>query len=221
MRLLIAEDDDELRRDLHALLSKRGDIAETTADGAEALFLAQSEPWDAIVLDLGLPELDGLDILKTLRGDGIVTPVLVLSARDTWNDKVVGLRSGADDYMTKPFFPEELIARIEALVRRASGRASAEIEIGDICIDPSRKIATFKGRVIPLTAFEFRALEYLGRNAGHVISQDVLSQHIYAQSVDLSSNVIEVLIARIRKKTAPDVIKTVRGHGYKIPTDDA
>ena len=220
MRLLVVEDDPELQKDLVQVLSHRGDVVECTNDGHEALFMGQTEPWDAIVLDLNLPGLDGLSILKELRQSEISTPVLILSARDTWKDVVSGLRGGADDYMSKPFAPEELIARIEALVRRSSGRAQAEIVIGDLRVDPAQKTVSYKNRDVPLTAFEFRALEYLSRNAGDVVNQETLIQHIYAQDVDLSSNVIEVLIARIRKKISPQVIATVRGHGYRVPKDD-
>ncbi len=219
MRLLVVEDDASLRTDLLKVLEDRGDVVESSGDGNDALYMAQSEPWDAIVLDLNLPGLDGLSILKELRSNDNSTPVLVLSARDTWKDVVTGLRGGADDYMSKPFVIEELIARIEALVRRSSGRAQAEITIGELSIDPASKSVTFKGRDVPLTAFEFRALEYLSRNAGVVINQETLIQHIYAQDMDLNSNVIEVLIARIRKKISPKVIKTVRGHGYSVPSE--
>ncbi len=220
MRLLVIEDDPALRDDLTRVLSQHGDVVESSGDGHEALFLGQTEPWDAIVLDLNLPGIDGLSILKELRQNEITTPILILSARDTWKDVVTGLRGGADDYMAKPFAPEELLARIEALVRRSSGRAQAEITIGELSIDPARKSVSFKGRDVPLTAFEFRALEYLSRNAGMVINQETLIQHIYAQDMDLNSNVIEVLVARIRKKIAPDIIKTIRGHGYSVPTNE-
>ncbi len=220
MRLLVIEDDPALRDDLTRVLSQHGDVVESSGDGHEALFLGQTEPWDAIVLDLNLPGIDGLSILKELRQNEITTPILILSARDTWKDVVTGLRGGADDYMAKPFAPEELLARIEALVRRSSGRAQAEIIIGELSIDPARKSVSFKGRDVPLTAFEFRALEYLSRNAGMVINQETLIQHIYAQDMDLNSNVIEVLVARIRKKIAPDIIKTIRGHGYSVPTNE-
>lgn len=217
MRVLVIEDDPELQKDLVNILSKRGDVAECSADGQEALALGLSEPWDAIILDLNLPSLDGLAVLKELRDAEVAVPILILSARDTWKDVVTGLRGGADDYMSKPFAPQELVARIEALVRRASGRAQADITIGALSINPAQKSVSFKGRDVPLTAFEFRALEYLGRNAGDVINQETLIQHIYAQDMDLNSNVIEVLVARIRKKIAPDIIKTVRGHGYSVP----
>ncbi len=219
LRLLLVEDDKELQQGLKSTLSQRGDIVEACGDGHEALFLVQSEPWDAVVLDLNLPGMDGLSILKEIRKNEVTVPVLVLSARDSWKDVVTGLRDGADDYMSKPFVPEELIARIEALVRRSSGRAQAEIVIGDLSIDPAQKSVTYKGRDVPLTAFEFRALEHLCRNAGSVISQENLIQHIYSQDTDLSSNVIEVLVARIRKKISPKVIRTVRGHGYSVPDD--
>lgn len=219
MRVLVVEDDPELRDDLKQVLSQSGDVAESSGDGNEALSLGLTEPWDAIVLDLNLPGKDGLSVLKELRESDVTAPVLILSAKDTWKDVVTGLRGGADDYMSKPFAPEELLARIEALVRRSSGRAQPGITIGDLSIDPARKSVSFKGRDVPLTAFEFRALEYLGRNAGIVIKQETLIQHIYAQDMDLNSNVIEVLIARIRKKIVPDVIKTVRGHGYTVPKD--
>ncbi len=217
MRVLVVEDDPELQKDLVGILSKQGDVAECCSDGQEALTRGLEEPWDAIILDLNLPSLDGLSILKALRDAESTVPVIILSARDTWKDVVTGLRGGADDYMSKPFAPQELVARIEVLVRRASGRAQADITIGALSINPAQKSVTYKGRDVPLTAFEFRALEYLGRNAGDVINQETLIKHIYAQDMDLNSNVIEVLVARIRKKIAPDIIRTVRGHGYSVP----
>ncbi|MCA0908505.1 response regulator transcription factor [Ruegeria marisrubri] len=221
MKVLVAEDDDTLRGDLECLLRARGDIVRLSGNGNDALFLGETEDWDAIVLDLGLPGLDGLSILREWRSRNVAVPVLILSARDSWNDIVSGLRSGADDYLSKPFHSEELLARLEALVRRASGRGTPSIDVGDLSVLPDEKAAFFKGRSVSLTAFEFRALEHLARHAGSVVSRADLIEHIYAEDMDLQSNVIDVLVSRLRRKTSAGMVETVRGHGYRIPVDDA
>lgn len=220
MKILVAEDDDTLRDNLGCLMRARGDVVRLTDNGNDALFLGETEDWDIIVLDLGLPGLDGLSVLHEWRSRNMATPVLILSARDSWNDIVSGLRSGADDYLAKPFHSEELMARLEALVRRASGRGAPSIEVGDLSVLPDEKTAYFKGRTIPLTAFEFRALEHLARHAGSVVSRADLIEHIYAEEIDLNSNVIDVLISRLRRKMAASLVETVRRQGYRIPTDD-
>ncbi len=220
MKILVAEDDETLRNDLDRLMRTRGDIVKLAENGSDALFLGETEDWDAIVLDLGLPGLDGLSILREWRSRNMATPVLILSARDSWNDIVSGLRSGADDYLSKPFHSEELLARLEALVRRASGRGTPSIDLGDLSVLPGERAAFYKGRNVLLTAFEFRALEHLARHAGSVVSRAALIEHIYAEDMDLNSNVIDVLISRLRRKISASLVETVRGHGYRIPTDD-
>lgn len=221
MKILVAEDDDTLRRDLDRLMRARGDIVKLAENGNDVLFLGETEDWDAVVLDLGLPGMDGLSILREWRSRNMAVPVLILSARDSWNDIVSGLRSGADDYLAKPFHSEELMARLEALVRRASGRGAPTIDIGDLSVLPDEKTAYFKDRNVPLTAFEFRALEHLARHAGSVVSRAELIEHIYDEDLDLNSNVIDVLISRLRRKMSASLVETVRGHGYRIPIDDA
>ncbi|WP_209509836.1 MULTISPECIES: response regulator transcription factor [unclassified Ruegeria] len=221
MKILVAEDDDTLRNDLDRLMRTRGDIVKLAENGNDALFLGETEDWDAIVLDLGLPGLDGLSILREWRSRNMAAPVLILSARDSWNDIVSGLRSGADDYLSKPFHSEELMARLEALVRRASGRGTPSIDVGDLSVLPDEKAAFYKGRNVSLTAFEFRALEHLARHAGSVVSRAALIEYIYAEDINLNSNVIDVLVSRLRRKISPSLVETVRGHGYRVPTNDA
>lgn len=219
MRVLIAEDDDALRDRLLAVLNRALYLTDIATDGEEAEYMGLNEAFDAIVLDLGLPVIDGLTVLRRWREAGMKTPVLCLTARDTWRDKVEGLRAGADDYLGKPFESEELLARIEALIRRTHGRAAPHIQIGQIEIDPARRTVRYEGNDVDLTAMEFRALQYLAVNAGRVVSQDELIQHIYSQEVELTSNVVEVIISRIRKKLYPDLVLTRRGHGYLIGHD--
>ncbi len=216
MRVLIVEDEPNLRSQLQATLEGAGYAVDTAGDGEEGLYLGQTEAYDAIVLDLGLPEIDGLTVLDRWRKDGKTTPVLVLTARDSWSDKVAGLDAGADDYVAKPFQSEELIARLRALIRRASGNASAELIAGDIRLDTRSGKVTKAGDPVKLTAQEYKLLSYLLHHKGKVVSRTELIEHIYDQDFDRDSNTIEVFVTRIRKKLGPDVITTIRGLGYSL-----
>lgn len=216
MRVLIVEDEPNLRQQLHATLTGAGYAVDQAADGEEGLFLGSTEEYDAIILDLGLPEIDGLTVLDRWRRDGRTTPVLVLTARDSWSDKVAGLDAGADDYLAKPFQSEELIARLRALIRRASGNASAELTAGDIRLDTRSGKVTKAGDPVKLTAQEYKLLSYLLHHKGKVVSRTELIEHIYDQDFDRDSNTIEVFVTRIRKKLGADVITTIRGLGYSL-----
>ncbi len=222
MRILVVEDDPHVARQVEATLAKAGYVVDVAHDGEEGHFLGETEPYDAVVLDLGLPAVDGLTVLRRWREAGRDVPVLVLTARDTWRDTVTGLRAGADDYLSKPFELEELLARIEALIRRAAGHANPVIACGPIRLDTGTGRVTFKDALVELTALEFRTLSYLMHHAGRVISKTELTEHIYGQDFDRDSNVIEVLINRLRKKLAPELITTLRGRGYRLaPPEDA
>lgn len=216
LRVLVVEDDPQVARQIESTLVKNGYAVDVARDGEGGSLLAETEPYDAIVLDLGLPVIDGLTLLRRWREKGYQMPVLVLTARDTWRDKVTGLRAGADDYLSKPFEPEEMVARVEALIRRASGHASPVLECGLVALDTSTKLVTLSGSVVELTAMEFRGLSYLMHNAGRVISKAELIEHLYGQDFDGFSNVIEVLVNRLRKKLGTDLIKTHRGLGYQL-----
>lgn len=216
MRILVVEDDLNVARQLHATLRDAGYAVDVAHDGEEGHFLGDTEPYDAVVLDLGLPIIDGLTVLRRWREAGHKMPVLILTARDTWREKVSGLRAGADDYLGKPFEIEEMLARIEALIRRASGHASPVIECGPLKLDIGINRATLAGDLVELTALEFRTLSYLMHHQGKVVSKTELTEHIYSQDFDRDSNVIEVLINRLRKKIGPDLIKTRRGQGYQL-----
>ena len=216
MRLLLVEDDEALRTEIRTNLQAASyvvDIAETGEDGAH---LGETSPYDAIILDLGLPIVDGMSILMDWRKKGIDVPVMILTARDSWRDKVQGLRSGADDYLAKPFQTEELLARLEALIRRSHGVTSSVMSLGAVQIDLSMKTVTHLGRNVQLTPNEYRTLAYLGLNRGRVVSKTELTEHLYDQDFDLDSNVIEALIARLRRKIGNTFIKTKRGHGYVV-----
>src|SRR3954471_8055424 len=231
MRVLIVEDEPSLGQQLKNALEGAGYAIDLATDGEEGLFLGETESYDAIVLDLGLPEIDGLTVLDRWRKQGKTTPVLVLTARDSWSDKVAGLDAGADDYVAKPFQTEELIARLRALIRRASGNASAELTAGDIRLDtrsgkvtkdgePVKLTAQDKargaGEPVKLTAQEYKLLSYLLHHKGKVVSRTELIEHIYDQDFDRDSNTIEVFVTRIRKKLGADVITTIRGLGYSL-----
>ncbi len=216
MRLLVVEDDAQVSRQVTATLKRAGYAVDTAEDGEQAWFLGSTEPYDAIILDLGLPGMDGLEVLRRWRKEAIKTPVLILTARDSWRDKVTGLREGADDYLGKPFELEELLARIEALVRRAAGHASPILQFGALKVDTSTARASLDDRLLDLTPLEYRALSYMMHHAGKVVSKTELSEHIYGHDFDADSNVIEVLINRLRKKLAPGVIRTRRGQGYQL-----
>ncbi|OYU15074.1 MAG: DNA-binding response regulator [Alphaproteobacteria bacterium PA4] len=216
MRILVVEDEPNLLRQLKAALEGAGYAVDTASDGEDGHYLGLTESYDAVVLDLGLPEVDGLTVLDRWRKDGRVMPVLVLTARDSWSDKVAGLDAGADDYLAKPFQTEELIARLRALIRRAAGQATSELVSGDVRLDTRSGRVTLNGDPVKLTAQEFKLLSYLMHHKGKVVSRTELIEHIYDQDFDRDSNTIEVFITRIRKKLGPDLISTTRGLGYSL-----
>ncbi len=221
MRILIVEDEPLLASRLAATLGERGYAVDVAADGERADFLAGTETYDAIVLDLGLPKVDGLTLLERWRAEGIAAPVLVLTARGSWSEKVRGIDGGADDYLTKPFQMEELLARLRALIRRASGQLTPELRHGALVLDPRTSQVTLDGQPVKLTSHELRVLSYLMHHRGRVVSQSELVEHIYAQTFDRDSNTVEVFIARLRRKLGAATIETVRGLGYRIRTDRA
>ncbi|MGZ7080576.1 MAG: response regulator transcription factor [Thermoanaerobaculia bacterium] len=216
MRVLIAEDEPSLSQQLGAALDAAGYAVDVSSDGERADFLAQTETYDAIILDLGLPRIDGLTLLRRWREAGMFAPVLVLTARGSWSEKVQGIDGGADDYMSKPFRMEEVLARLRALIRRASGNASPELRCGSVILDPRTGKVTIDGAPVRLTSHELRVLSYLMHHRGRVVSQGELTEHIYAQSADRDSNTVEVFIARLRRKLGSSFIETVRGRGYRI-----
>ena len=223
MRVLVVEDDLDVARQVADTLRQAMYVVDVVHDGEEGQFLGDTESYDVVVLDLGLPKRDGLSVLQQWRLTGRDMPVLILTARDTWREKVAGLRAGADDYLAKPFELEEMLARVEALIRRSSGHASPVLGCGPLSLDVSTTRLTLAGRPIELTALEFRTLAHLMRNENQVVSKTELTEHLYDQDFDRDSNVIEVLINRLRKKLGADLIKTHRGLGYQlsVPEDDA
>jgi two-component system, OmpR family, response regulator len=216
MRLLVVEDEPALARQLKAALETDGYAIDMASDGEDGHFLGSTETYDAVILDLGLPKMDGVRVLEQWRRDGHGMPVLVLTARDSWSDKVSGLDAGADDYLTKPFKVEELLARVRALIRRSSGHASAEISCGTVVLDTRTSRVSVDGTPVRLTAQEYKLLKYMMHHKGKVISRTELTEHIYDQDFDRDSNTIEVFITRIRKKLDVDLIRTVRGLGYVL-----
>jgi two-component system OmpR family response regulator len=216
MRILIVEDEPSLARQLRQTLESAGYAVDSAHDGEEGQFLGETEDYDAVILDLGLPEVDGLTVLDRWRKAGHKMPVLVLTARDSWSDKVAGLDAGADDYLAKPFQSEELIARLRALIRRASGNASSELVSGDVRLDTRSGRVTLAGEPVKMTAQEYKLLSYLMHHKGKVVSRTELIEHIYDQDFDRDSNTIEVFITRIRKKLGADLITTIRGLGYSL-----
>ncbi len=221
MRVLIVEDEPTLAKQLKAALEDAGYAVDHAADGEDGHFLGSTESYDAVILDLGLPEIDGLTVLDRWRKEGRTTPVLLLTARDSWSDKVAGLDAGADDYLAKPFQTEELIARLRALIRRASGNASSELMAGDVRLDTRSGRVTLAGNPVKMTAQEFKLLSYLMHNKGKMVSRTELIEHIYDQDFDRDSNTIEVFITRIRKKLGADIISTTRGLGYSLEDNAA
>ena len=219
MRILVVEDDTNLNRQLKEALTEAGYAVDVAFDGEEGHFLGETEPYDAIVLDIGLPQMDGLSVLEEWRRAGKTTPVLLLTARDRWSDKVQGIDAGADDYVAKPFHMEEVLARIRALVRRAAGLASNEIVAGSVRLDARSGKVTVDGQSVKLTSHELRLLSYLMHHKGKVISRTELTEHLYDQDFDRDSNTIEVFVGRLRKKLPEDCIQTVRGLGYPIAED--
>lgn len=216
MRILVVEDDPDLARQLEAALGDAGYVVDLAADGEEGHFLGDTEPYDAVILDLGLPVIDGLTVLERWRRAGRTMPVLLLTARGRWSEKVTGFDAGADDYVTKPFQMEEVLARLRALIRRAAGHASSEFTCGPLTLDTSRGRVALDGAPVKLTAQEFRLLSYLMHHQGQVVSRTELTEHLYSQDFDRDSNTIEVFVGRLRKKIGGDFIETVRGLGYRL-----
>src|SRR6476646_3628602 len=216
MRVLIVEDEPNLGRQLRSTLEGAGYAVDLATDGEDGHYLGSTENYDAVILDLGLPEIDGLTVLDRWRKEARKMPVLMLTARDSWSDKVAGLDAGADDYLAKPFQTEELIARLRALIRRSSGNASSELIAGDIRLDTRSGKVTKAGEPVKLTAQEYKLLSYLMHHKGNVVSRTELIEHIYDQDFDRDSNTIEVFVTRIRKKLGADVITTIRGLGYSL-----
>jgi two-component system OmpR family response regulator len=216
MRVLVAEDDDRLARSLKAALEAAGFVAEIEADGENAWYRGDSEAFDAIVLDLGLPSVDGLTVLKRWRKAMRNAPVLILTARGNWDERVEGIEAGADDYVGKPFRMEEVVARVRALVRRAGGFASSRLEIGDLVLDLRAMQVTRHGVPVGLTPQEYKLVAYLAHQRGRVCSQLEITEHLYAQDFERESNAVEVLVGRVRKKLGNDFIKTRRGFGYYL-----
>jgi len=216
VRVLVAEDEALLARELIAALQRAGYAVDHAGDGVRADLLAQDERYDAVVLDLGLPGIDGLTLLQRWREAGEIMPVLILTARGSWHEKVLGIDSGADDYMAKPFRMEELLARLRALIRRSSGQINPELRCGPLVLDPRSGKVTMEGADVKLTSHEFRVLSYLMHHRDRIVSQGELTEHIYAQSFDRDSNTVEVFIARLRRKLGPSFIETMRGLGYRM-----
>jgi two-component system, OmpR family, response regulator len=219
MRILVVEDDTNLNRQIKDALTEGGYAVDVAFDGEEGHFLGDTEPYDAVILDIGLPQMDGLSVLEEWRRAGKAMPVLLLTARDRWSDKVQGIDAGADDYVAKPFHMEELLARLRALVRRAAGHASNEITAGPVRLDVKAGKVTVDGQAIKLTSHELRLLSYLMHHKGKVVSRTELTEHLYDQDFDRDSNTIEVFVGRLRKKLPEEVIHTVRGLGYQILED--
>lgn len=214
MRLLVVEDEADIARDIADAFTGIGYVVDVVGDGGEGWFRGSTEGYDAIILDLSLPKLDGLSVLQRLRSEGIACPILILTARSAWLQRVEGIDAGADDYLTKPFHMEELIARVSALIRRVGGHTTPLIEVGSLQIDTRRLKVMLGGRSVDLTPLEFRLLRYLAHNKGRVVSQFEISEHVYQQDNEPDSNAIEALIARLRRKIGGSLIATRRGHGY-------
>ena len=214
MRLLVVEDDKDLNRLLVTALEQAGYAVDRAYDGEEGHFLGDTEPYDAVVLDIGLPRRDGISVLSAWREAGRMMPVLILTARDRWTDKVEGFDAGADDYVVKPFHVEEVLARLRALLRRAAGHATSEISCGPVRLDTKAGRVSVDGNPVRLTSHEYRLLAYLMHHMGRIISRTELVEHLYDQDFDRDSNTIEVFVGRLRKKLGVDVIQTVRGLGY-------
>jgi two-component system OmpR family response regulator len=217
--VLVVEDDADLNRQLVSALTDAGYAVDAAFDGEEGYFLGDTEPYDVIILDTGLPKMDGISVLEQWRRSERRTPVIILTARDRWSDKVAGIDAGADDYVVKPFHMAELLARIRAQVRRASGHAKNEIECGALRLDTKTARVTLDGQPVKLTSHEYRLIAYLMHHKERVVSRTELVEHLYEQDFDRDSNTIEVFIGRLRKKIPPHMIKTVRGLGYRLSQD--
>src|SRR5258706_2609677 len=216
MRILLVEDDPDLSRQLKGALSDAGYAVDHAPDGEEAHFLGETEPYDAVVLDLGLPKIDGVTVLERWRREGMSAPVLILTARGAWSEKVAGFDAGADDYLTKPFHTEELLARLRALLRRSAGHSAPSLACGALRLDPRAARATGNGEPLRMAPLRVRLLHYLMMHQGRVVSRTELVEHLYDQDFDRDSNTIEVFVGRLRKKIGPDRIETVRGLGYRL-----
>ena len=216
MRILVVEDDPDLARQLRQALTDAGYAVDHAGDGEEGQYLGESEPYDAIILDLGLPKIDGVSVLERWRRVHVATPVLILTARGAWSEKVAGFDAGADDYLTKPFHTEELLARLRALLRRSAGHASPNLSCGGLRLDPRAARASVNGEPLRLTSLEYRLLHYLMMHAGRVVSRTDLVEHLYDQDFDRDSNTMEVIVARLRKKLGAERILTLRGLGYRL-----
>ena len=222
MRILVVEDEPDLARQLGEALRDADYAVDLAHDGEEGHFLGDTEPYDAVVLDLGLPVLDGVSVLERWRRDGREMPVLILTARDRWSEKVAGFDAGADDYVTKPFQIEEVLARLRALIRRAAGHATSELECGPLLVDTRSSRVTVNGDAVKLTGYEYKCIEYLMHHQEKVVTRTELTEHIYDQDFDRDSNTIEVFIGRLRRKLGVDLIRTERGLGYRLcPPDSA
>lgn len=216
MRVLIVEDEPSLGQQLKNTLEGAGYAVDLATDGEDGHFLGSTENYDAVVLDLGLPKVDGVSVLERWRREGMSSPVLILTARSAWSEKVSGFDAGADDYLTKPFHTEELLARLRALLRRATGHAQPTLSCGGLRLDPRAARASVNGEPVRLTSLEYRLLHYIMMHQGRVISRTELVEHLYDQDFDRDSNTIEVFVGRLRKKIGPDRIETVRGLGYRL-----
>ncbi|AKU13428.1 two component response regulator [Azoarcus sp. CIB] len=216
MHILVVEDEPTLAEQLSQALRESGYAVDCADNGRDAHFMGEVEALDAVVLDLGLPQMDGLTVLKKWRAAGRTMPVLILTARDNWHEKVAGIDAGADDYLTKPFHMEELLARVRALIRRSAGHASPELRCGPVLLDTRGGRVTVEGQAVTLTSHELRVLSYLMHRQGEVVSRAELTEHIYAQDFERDSNTIEVFVGRLRKKLPPGLIETVRGLGYRL-----
>ncbi len=220
MRLLVVEDDKDLNRQIVTALENAGYAVDKAFDGEEGAFLGETEPYDAVILDLGLPKLDGVAVLQGWRRAARTMPVLILTARDRWSEKVAGFDAGADDYVVKPFHIEELLARVRALLRRATGHATSELTCGPVRLDTRASRVVVDGNPIKLTSHEYRLLAYLMHHQGRVVSRTELVEHLYDQDFDRDSNTIEVFVGRLRKKLGVEIIETVRGLGYIATAPD-
>ena len=216
MRVLIVEDDRNLNRQLGEALEEAGYVVDRAFDGEEGHYLGETEPYDVVILDVGLPKMDGISVLERWRRSARAMPVLILTARDRWSDKVAGIDAGADDYVAKPFHMEEILARVRALIRRAAGHASSDIHCGPLRLDTKSSRATVNGTPLKLTSHEYRLLAYLMHHQGEIVSRTKLIEHMYDQDFDRDSNTIEVFVGRLRRKIGLDLIETVRGLGYRM-----
>ncbi|WP_182085610.1 response regulator transcription factor [Aureimonas sp. ME7] len=216
MRILIVEDDVNLRRQLNEAMGSAGYVVDQASDGEEGHFLGDTESYDAVILDVGLPKMDGISVLERWRREGRSMPVILLTARDRWSDKVAGIDAGADDYVAKPFHMEEVLARVRALIRRAAGHSSSEIHCGPLRLDTKASKASLDGAPLKLTSHEYRLLSYLMHHQGELVSRTELIEHMYDQDFDRDSNTIEVFIGRLRRKIGNELIETVRGLGYRM-----